>query len=116
MKRWISVAFLSALALQASAQSSGFYEKIFYREDDPFVFCTKGQRTEAKCWIPTPPYLGGWMYNAPAYCDLPYTPYGKPWTQDDYASLIQYESVCPNANHSGQWKGSGDPERTPRIH
>lgn len=118
MRRWICVAFLSALTLQASAQSSGFYQKIFYREDDPFVFCTQGQKTEAKCWIPTPRYLGGsmWTYNFPAYCNPPFSPYGKPWTQDDYISLGQYQDICPHANESGTWKGGGDPASIPRIH
>lgn len=116
MKRWIFGVIFSVVCLQAAAQSTGFYEKIFYRRDDPFVFCTKGQQTEAKCWVPESPYLGQWIFNLPAYCNLPYTPYGKPWTQDDYASLVQYVSVCPNANHSGKWKGGGDPESTPIPH
>lgn len=112
--RWIVLGAV-LLALHVSAQDSAYYEELRYRKDDPFVFCTYGQKSEGKCWVPTD-HLGAWMYNLPAYCDPPYYPYGKSWTQEDYDSLDQYISTCPHAESDGSWKGQGDPQNTPENH
>ena len=95
------------------AQSSGYYQALGYRANDPFVFCTKGQRNPGKCWVPVAPYLGQFMMMP--YCDPPNS-WGKPWTSDDYASLKQYVSTCPMAGSSGRWTGENAPERSPIIH
>ncbi len=117
MKLWTG-AVLVLLAFNATAQSagggSGYYERLQYREDDPFVFCTQGRKERDKCWIPLPPYTGNFMMMP--YCNPPNSPYGKSWTQDDWSSLYQYQSVCPRAINSGQWEGSGRPEQTPFSH
>jgi hypothetical protein len=112
MKTWMLLA-LAACSLQASAQSAGYYEPLRYRSNDPFLFCTKGQQNADKCWVPLPPYTGAYMMMP--YCDPPNT-YGKPWTQADYDSLQQYQSVCPRADNSGNWEGRGQPESTPFTH
>ena len=118
MKRGIKFVIpLSLLALfDLSAQSSGYYQPLLYRMDDPFVFCTQGQdikRNPAPCWKPMPPFTGAYMLMP--YCDPP-NPYGKPWTQDDTLSFTQYKAVCPKAITSGRWEGAGRPEYTPISH
>ncbi|MFT4198982.1 MAG: hypothetical protein QM601_13960 [Pseudoxanthomonas sp.] len=112
--RWNALV-LALLSWQASAQDAGMYEALRYRMDDPFVFCTYGQRNDDKCWIPTD-HLGGWMFNLPAFCDPPFYFYGKQWTSADVDSLIQYGRVCPNARQDGSWGGQGDPQDVPVSH
>lgn len=115
MRRWIALALL-LWSGAINAQSSGYYETIRYRADDPFLFCTQGQdpkRYPERCWIPLPPYTGNYMMMP--YCDPPNT-YGKSWTQADWDSLSQYQSVCPKARTSGGWEGGGRPEQTPFTH
>lgn len=106
-------AVLCAIAFSAVAQSSGYYEQIQYRDNDPFVFCTQGQKNMDKCWIPLPPYTGNYMMMP--HCNPP-NQYGKSWTNDDWASLYQYLRVCPQAMESGAWEGQGRPEQTPNNH
>lgn len=119
MKKTIKLGILLGLLalFDLSAQStSGYYQRLFYRMDDPFVFCTQGQdirRNPAPCWKPIPPFTGA--YTLMPYCDPP-NPYGKPWTKDDTLSLAQYKAVCPKAISSGRWEGSGRPENTPIRH
>lgn len=104
---------LGTCSFSLLAQSSGYYQPLNYRNDDPFLFCTQGQKNQDKCWVPTPPYLGGFMMMP--YCDPP-NYWGKPWTSDDYASLAQYVSTCPMAMSSGEWKGNDMPENSPTSH
>lgn len=119
MKR--SIKFIIPLSLlvlfDLSAQStSGYYQRLHYRMDDPFVFCTQGQdikRNPMPCWKPMPPFTGAYMMMP--YCRPP-NPYGKDWTQDDTNSLRQYLSVCPQAITSGRWEGAGRPEYAPISH
>lgn len=117
MKRGFKMGILlSLLVFDLSAQSSGYYRRLDYRANDPFVFCTQGQDPKinpAPCWKPMPPYTGAFMYMP--YC-RPFNPYGKDWTQDDKRSFSQYLSVCPQAINSGQWEGAGRPEQTPYDH
>ena len=115
MRRGILLA-CALFALEAAAQS-GYYERLQYRSDDPFVFCTEGQgwkKAPMQCWIPLPPYTGN--YTMMAYCAPPTYPYGKQWTQDDWNSLRQYLTVCPQAQTSGAWEGNGQPASTPVDH
>lgn len=111
--RILASLFLLLTSVSALAQSSGYYQTLGYRANDPFVFCTQGQRNPDKCWIPMPPYLGGYMMMP--YCDPP-NYYGKPWTSDDWASLAQYQATCPMAISSGSWTGPGMPEASPFTH
>lgn len=110
MKIWI---LLFIVTLSFSVSSQGFYESIRYRANDPFVFCTQGQKTPDKCWWPITPYLGQYVMNPD--CDPP-DPEGKPWTAADTDSLKQYLEICPQAKTSGGWKGTTAPEMTPFAH
>jgi hypothetical protein len=118
MKPGIKLLILLGLLVlfDLSAQSSGYYQRLYYRMDDPFVFCTQGQdvrRNPAPCWKPMPPFTGAYMLMP--YCRPP-NPYGKNWTQDDTLSFRQYLSVCPQAITSGRWEGRGRPEHAPISH
>lgn len=117
MGRRIFAALLGALAACAAhAQSGGYYQALAYRYDDPFVFCTEGQgwkNDPLQCWIPVAPYTGA--FTLMPYCQ-PFTQWGKPWTNDDFASLAQYRSTCPKAVDSGQWDGAGQPDKVPFDH
>lgn len=111
--RRIALLLLGICSFSVLAQSSGYYQSLAYRDNDPFVLCTQGQKTPDKCWVPVPPFLGQFMMMP--YCDPP-NYWGKPWTSDDYASLAQYESTCPMAVSSGGWKGENVPENSPISH
>ncbi len=107
---------VSLLAFDLGAQSSGYYEQLQYRANDPFLFCTQGQDLRINpepCWKPLPPYTGNYMMMP--YCNPP-NPEGKPWTADDTRSLQQYLSACPHAEQSGSWQGEGQPDKTPFVH
>ncbi|WP_024889869.1 hypothetical protein [Luteimonas huabeiensis] len=111
------LAFLAILPMMDISAQSGFYERLRYRDDDPFVFCTQGQDPQIEpfpCWRPQPPYTGA--YTLMPYCRPP-NPYGwKSWTYADRDSLQQYLRVCPKAGASGQWEGAGRPEFDPVRH
>lgn len=109
MFRWILL-FAVVLAGQASAQ---MYERINYRDDDPFVFCTQGLKRVDKCWVPIPPYTG--QYVLTGICRPP-NKYGRNWDKDDTQSLQEYVRICPHAETSGGWDGPGRPESTPTEH
>jgi len=109
------VAAISAASFGLGAEG-GFYSRLSYRSNDPFVFCTQGQDREVNptpCWIPMPPYTGAFMVMP--YC-LPVNPYGKEWSADDTQSFQEYLRVCPAAGRSGRWEGSGQPEMSPFKH
>ena len=108
MKRLIVIC---ALLFCASATAEDFFH---YRDNDPFVFCTYGQRAPTKCWIPVSPASG--TYYPDPTCNPPNSPYGRPWTQDDYDSLSEYVSICPKALGQGKWTGSGTGEQSPTMH
>lgn len=103
-----------ALSNAASAQS-GFYETIRYRDNDPFLFCTKGyEMTIAQmCWIPLNPQSGTWTYTG--VCRPP-NKYGRDWNERDYDALWQYERICPQAMGQGGWEGPGDGSQSPYTH
>ncbi|MFC3656828.1 hypothetical protein FZ025_00430 [Xanthomonas hyacinthi] len=102
------------LAGNALAQSvNAPQETLRYRDNDPFVFCTEGQKNPDKCWMPLPPYTGNYM--TMPYCQ-PVDPYGKPWTPQDYDSLGQYQRVCPRALKSGSWTGPKPANMSPTAH
>jgi hypothetical protein len=114
MKHWIAMTAL-LLALPAAAQVG--VGGLTYRQGDPFLFCTQGQFVPAQwlrgCWWPLDPASGTFTMNPS--CDPP-DPYGRPWSSDDYASLAQYQSICPQAIKSGSWKGTGDGSDVPFSH
>ncbi|HEY0333928.1 MAG TPA: hypothetical protein VGC74_09500 [Stenotrophomonas sp.] len=112
---WIAFAWMLHAGV-ASAQSPGYYEKLRYRADDPFLFCSQGQdpkRYPDRCWIPLPPYTG--QFTMMPHCRPP-NPYGKAWSQADQDSLAQYLSVCPQPRESGGWEGRGQPDQVPFNH
>lgn len=108
---------LVLLTFKLNAQSDGYYAPIFYRDNDPFVFCTKGQDPQKNpdaCWKPMPPYTGQFMMMP--HCDPP-NPYGQPWDNDDTVSFAQYQATCGRAGpDGGRWEGSGRPEMSPYRH
>ncbi len=115
---WLFRSAVSIMALSAGAaiaQSSGFYETIRYRNNDPFLFCTKGyEMTIAQmCWVPLDPQSGTWTYTG--VCRPP-NKYGRDWNERDYDALSQYQRICPRAMGQGPWEGPGDPSQSPFTH
>src|SRR4051812_32211398 len=108
MKRLIVIC---ALLFCASATAEDI---IHYRDNDPFVFCTYGQRVVTKCWTPASPAAGTIIMDPS--CNPPdiYSP--RTWTEDDWASLYEYQSICPKAMGQGKWTGSGTGQESPTIH
>ena len=115
----IALACASATALAQGG--SGYYKKLSFRKDDPFVFCRQGpsiQQGEISapaCWKPIPPYTGAWT---PTFLCKPENKYGaRRWKQADYKSLNEYLEVCPHAGpKGGAWEGQGRPEDSPFTH
>jgi hypothetical protein len=106
MKTWI-FAIVGLFAGAASAQS------VSYRDNDPFVFCTYGQKNLTKCWWPISA-AAGTIFVDPT-CNPPNSPYGRPWTQDDYVSKAEWYTVCTGVGQ-GAWKGKGTGEQVPFAH
>lgn len=115
MKRRMLVGAMLMLCAEAHAfQDKGFYQELRYRDNDPFLFCTQGQKEPDKCWWPIDPISATYM-EAP-WCDPP-NEYGKPWTSADWDSLSQYQEICPKAMSQGSWDGrNGSPDMTPSQH
>jgi len=117
MKTILKIALLVAVLLSVRLDAAPkYYERLMYRFDDPFVFCTQGQdrnRNPNPCWKPVSPYTGAFIWMP--HCRPP-NPYGVDWTQDDWASYFTYVRVCPFAEDSGSWDGPGRPESTPFTH
>lgn len=116
MKRWMICSLLYIAPLAALAQ--GYYEPLRYRMNDPFVFCRHGMDQKPRAWSPLPPYTGPWM-PTPGYCPMP-TPncgnYLKGWSFKEIDAWNQYVRVCPRAESSGKWDGSGDGSNVPFKH
>lgn len=108
---------LCLAAFELAAQSGGgYYAPLSYRDNDPFLFCERGQdlkKNPAPCWVPMPPYTGAHMLMM--HCRPP-NPYGKDWTEDDTRSYQEYLTTCPQAEDSGKWDGPGRAETTPTDH
>jgi hypothetical protein len=107
----LALLLLGMCSFSVLAQSGG--QSLTYRMNDPFLFCTKGQDVRLPCWRPVKPYTGAFM--PMLYCNPPNW-WGKSWTSDDWASLAQYVSICPQAINSGGWKGKGSGEYSPFKH
>lgn len=112
MKIKFGLGLIALMWSVGAAAQAGYYEGLRYRNNDPFVFCTQGQRNASRCWMPTPPYTGSYMIMP--YCHP--NPKGKPWSQADYDSLAQYLRVCPAGEQPGNWQGSGRPENSGGRH
>jgi hypothetical protein len=121
MSRWMILSLVMVMVMVmvsglAAAQSTGYYEPLRYRADDPFVFCTQGQdknKYPDRCWWPLPPYTGNFMPDPT--CNPP-NQYGRSWTKADWDSLAQYQRVCPQARQNGDWEGRQPAEQTPVVH
>lgn len=118
------ILFLAVLmtAQCAHAADKAYYENIRFRDDDPFVFCTRGIKDNPRAWSPQQPIRALWRLT-PGYCPVPTTgtcpvyPYTyKQWSNNDVNSLQQYMSVCPRAESEGRWRGNGKPENSPYSH
>lgn len=107
-KRMLLALILASACASAQEVSSqkGLEMGLTYREGDPFLFCEpwnggQGWRnTPDQCWVPLDPISG--TYTPMFWCDPP-NPYGKPWSQDDYRSLQQYQTICRQAVERGTW-------------
>jgi len=103
---------LMVFGVAETVMAQGYYQGLNYRQDDPFLFCRKGQDRKIDalpCWIPLPPYTGN--FTVMPYC-VPPSKWGKKWTNDDRQSLSEYVTRCPHAEDSGRWEGPGIPEHT----
>lgn len=109
VRKWM---FLAA-AFCTAANAQGFYQELQHRTNDPFVFCTYGQRILVPCWKPLPPFTGNWMLTGA--CNPP-NQYGRSWTNDDTQAFAEYLTVCPQAMTSGDWNGNGDGTSVPIPH
>jgi len=109
MKYWMALAGL----LFASAAAATGPSDLNYRSNDPFVFCTYGQINPLKCWWPVSA-AAGLIFEDPT-CDPPNTPYGRPWTADDYESKREWYKICTGVGQ-GPWKGAGTGEQVPYLH
>lgn len=111
MKRLILFAFAALSTAACADEAYKGYTR--FRDNDPFVFCTYGQRNPTRCWWPVDPISA--TYFSDPTCDPPDT-YGRPWTTDDWESLYDYQQICPHALKKGGWKGPGTGEQVPTIH
>ncbi|WIH05304.1 hypothetical protein [Xanthomonas graminis] len=117
MKRWIWI-LVGVIGLQTSATASTPHVQLVCRDDDPFLFCTKGCLPPDYAWKPLNPIQGTWLPISPPYCTGPYvvSNYCIPWTQKAIQALAQYESICPGAFKQGKWTGTKPPELVPEPH
>jgi hypothetical protein len=104
--------FLAAV-LCTGVHAQGFYQALQHRANDPFVFCTYGQKIAIPCWKPLPPFTGNWMFTGA--CNPP-NQYGRSWTNDDIQAFAEYLTACPQAMTSGDWNGNGDGTSVPVPH
>jgi hypothetical protein len=127
VKKVVLLAALSCVTVlitcfSVAAQGNGYYEPLmdtsgnYYRQNDPFVFCTQGYETNwaQMCWYPTDPITAAWL---PTGICRPPNPYGRPWYSRDIQALALYQRVCPRALKPGSWKGHNNlPQNTPFAH
>jgi hypothetical protein len=127
MKKSFILVMLSCITIliasfRVNAQGKGYYEPLidpsgnYYRQNDPFVFCTQGYEVNwaQMCWYPTDPITAAWL---PTGICRPPNPYGRPWYPRDNQALALYIRVCPKALKSGTWEGhNGLPQNTPFAH
>lgn len=110
--------FMTALALLLASFelcAQDMYQRLNYRDNDPFLFCEQGQdikKAPMRCWMPLPPFTGNFMVMP--YCHP--NPYGKSWSSDDTLSLREYLTVCPAGITPGRWEGPGQKDMTPHQH
>lgn len=111
----VAIVLLAMMSGAAVGQSAGFYDTIHYRDNDPFLFCTKGYEVSfaQMCWIPLNPQSGTWTYTG--ICRPP-NKYGRDWNERDYDALSQYQRICPRAMGQGPWQGPGDGSQSPYTH
>ncbi|MEX1828775.1 hypothetical protein JNG39_13880 [Luteibacter sp. CQ10] len=112
MKKFLLL--LCAISSTAAIGEEGYRGYTRYRKNDPFVLCTYGQLNPMRCWWPMDPTAPTHFENPD--CDPPNTETGRPWSDDDWASLYDYEAICPKAKHTGRWTGEGTGEQIPMIH
>lgn len=112
-----------ALLLSSTASAQQSYYQPVPRDDDPFVYCTKGAK-DTQAWKPAEPYASIAYRPEPGYCPYPTTSCCdsycalRPWSTEDYNDYFQNRVVvCPKAEQDGDWDSSaGDPEKTPVDH
>lgn len=106
----------------ARAGETPHYQRLGFRDNDPFVFCTQGLKDNPRAWSPEQPARALWRLT-PGYCPVPSTgtcpiyPYTyKRWSNKDVNALSQYLSTCPHGEREGRWRGQGKPENAPYAH
>jgi len=101
---------LSGVGVHARAAGD---DRINFRDNDPFLFCSDGQINKAtRCWAPVYPFQG--QYVIMPYCHP--NPKGKPWSLADKRSLQEYMRICPKSEQPGGWEGLTPPNVTPHVH
>lgn len=92
---------------------------LLWRGGDPFVFCRYGLDQRMRAWFPVPNYATSTPAITPAYCPGP-TPYcgGQliGWSFDEIFAYFTYLRICPQAERSGEWNGTGDGTMLPYRH
>lgn len=114
-KRWLLACLLISPVAGAQVGEQG----LLWRAGDPFVFCRYGLDQRPKAWFPIPNYATSPPMITPGYCPFPTPscgPYLIGWSQTEILSYYAYLRICPQAQNSGRWDGSGDGTRSPFKH
>ncbi len=110
--------FACVLASSAAAAQVG-EQGLRWRGGDPFVFCRYGLDQTPKAWFPIPNYATTPPMITPGYCPVPTPncgPYLLGWSQTEILAYFTYLRICPQAENSGKWEGSGNGTRVPFKH
>jgi hypothetical protein len=126
----VAIFLLSFTLLPEVAHAQAIYKELrangnLQREDDPFLFCTKGMKKSNPAWKPDSPASAGYIPQThKGWCPHPTTStccYGKvcfrPWPQEDYDAYTKLRVVvCPAGQKAGKWEGQGDGSKVPHDH
>lgn len=116
----IGKVLLLACALASSSAIAQVGEQgLLWRAGDPFVFCRYGLDKTPKAWFTMPNYATSVPGITPLYCPFPTPncgPYMIGWNQTEILSYFSYLNICPRAENSGRWEGSGDGTKSPFKH
>lgn len=114
-KRCLLACLLASSAAGAQVGEQG----LLWRSGDPFVFCRYGLDQTPKAWFTMPNYATTPPGITPGYCLVPTPncgPYLKGWSVTEIQSYFAYLRICPQAEDSGKWNGSGNGTKVPFKH